>query len=121
MLSKLCFKPSTNRTLSIQVECLPTLPIPMILPLALSPKVTFPPFLGIRLKKLFFSPVMCFEQPLSKNHLVLLPLAFKHTYTITLSNFSFGTQNVLGPFRLANIMVPFGTQASFLLGKLSFR
>ena len=49
MLKRLCFKPSTKKTLSIREDVsLPMLPWPMILPFALSPKVTYPFFLFIR-------------------------------------------------------------------------
>ncbi|KAM7495709.1 hypothetical protein LguiB_030318 [Lonicera macranthoides] len=80
----------------------------MILSLALSPNVTLPPCLGVRLKKFLFSPVMCFEHPLSKNHFVFLAFALMQTYTKILSNFSFGTQNKLSPLGLVYIVVPLG-------------
>jgi hypothetical protein len=46
----------------------PMLPIPTIFPFELSPKVTFPPLVLVRLEKRVPSPVMCLEQALSKNH-----------------------------------------------------
>ena len=43
ILKRLYFKPSTNKTSSIKkLDLLPMVPLPMILPLLLSPKVTYP-------------------------------------------------------------------------------
>ncbi|KAE9598408.1 hypothetical protein Lalb_Chr15g0080461 [Lupinus albus] len=69
MLRRLCLSPSTYSTSSIVVEgCFPILPTPRIFPLLLSPYVTYPLSLGVRTENLLLSPVICFEQPLSKYH-----------------------------------------------------
>ncbi|VFQ78784.1 unnamed protein product [Cuscuta campestris] len=57
---------------------LPTEPTPIIFPLLLSPKTTFPPLAGLICKNLDASPVMCLEHPLSRYQSTLD--AFKHTY-----------------------------------------
>ena len=44
----------------------------MILPFSLSPKVTYSLFLLVRKENFDSSPVMCLEQPLSKNHFSFL-------------------------------------------------
>ena len=70
MLKRLCFKPFTNKILSIREDVsLPMLSWPMILHFALSPKVTYPLFLFVGKTNLDSSPIMCLEHPLSKNHL----------------------------------------------------
>ena len=69
----------------VSEEFLPTLPIPMIFPLELSPMVTLPPSFGEREENLNFSPVICLEQPLSKNHLSLLE-DLRHTYKTSLGD-----------------------------------
>ncbi|CAL0319919.1 unnamed protein product [Lupinus luteus] len=69
MLRRLCLSPSTYSTPSIVVEGgFPILTTPRILPLLYSPYVTYPLSLGVRKENLLLSPVMCFEQPLSKYH-----------------------------------------------------
>ncbi|KAE9607831.1 hypothetical protein Lalb_Chr09g0334311 [Lupinus albus] len=69
MLRRLCLSPSTYSTSSIVVEGgFPILPTPRIFPLLLSPYVTYPLSLGVRTEDLILSPVICFEQPLSKYH-----------------------------------------------------
>ena len=67
MLKNLYLSPLTSITFSIEVEeFLPTLPIPMILPLLLSPKVTNPPSLGVKEVNYASSSVICLDYPLSK-------------------------------------------------------
>ena len=82
ILSKLCFNPLTSYTFSIIVKwALPTFSAPIILPMALSPKVTKPPSFDSSLRKLFGSLVMCLEHPLSKNHFELhwdFGFSYKH-------------------------------------------
>ncbi|CAL0332873.1 unnamed protein product [Lupinus luteus] len=79
MLRRLCFSPSTYNTPFIVVEGgFPILPTPRIFPLLLSPYVTYPLSLGVRIENLLLSSVMCFEQPLSKYH--KLQAALKYSY-----------------------------------------
>ena len=67
MLSKLCFKPLTRYTLSMEwVGDLPILPIPTILPFLLSPNVTLPLLRAVSERNFDLSPVICLEQPLSR-------------------------------------------------------
>ena len=66
---KIMFQTSIRKTFSIRdEELLPIKPCPMILPFLLSLKVTYPHFLLVRKANFDSSPVMCLEQPLSKNH-----------------------------------------------------
>ncbi|CAL0330935.1 unnamed protein product [Lupinus luteus] len=77
MLRRLCLSPSTYSTPSIVVEGgFPILPTPSILPLLLSPYVTYPLSLGVRTENLLLSLVMCFEQPLSRYHKLQATLKF---------------------------------------------
>ena len=53
-------------------------PSPIIIPLLLSPKVSYPPSFNTKSVNLDLSPDMCLEQSLSKYHSKFL--AFRHTY-----------------------------------------
>lgn len=67
ILNRFCFRPSTNKTLSIESErFVPIFPIPMILTFGFPPKVTNLPFLFLRLRNIHLSLAMCREQPLSR-------------------------------------------------------
>ena len=63
------------------------IPILMIFPFELSPNLTFPPSFRASEVNLFLSPDICFEHPLSCNHLSLVDLDIKHTYKTNLSDF----------------------------------
>ncbi|CAL0315031.1 unnamed protein product [Lupinus luteus] len=79
MLRRLCLSPSTYSTPSIVVEGgFPILPTPSILPLLLSPYVTYPLSIGVRTENLLLSLVMCFEQPLSRYHKLQATLKFSY-------------------------------------------
>ncbi|KAE9591201.1 hypothetical protein Lalb_Chr20g0115921 [Lupinus albus] len=79
MLRRLCLSPSTYSTSSIVVEGgFPILPTPRIFPLLLSPYVTYPLSLGVRTENLLLSPVICFEQPLSRYHKLQAALKFSY-------------------------------------------
>ncbi|CAL0309389.1 unnamed protein product [Lupinus luteus] len=79
MLRRLCLSPSTYGTPSIVVEGgFLILLTPSILPLLLSPYVTYPLSLGVRTENLLLSPVMCFEQPLSRYHKLQTALKFSY-------------------------------------------
>ena len=73
------------KTFSIRdKELLPIEPCSMILPLSLSPKVTYLHFIIVRKANFDSSPVMCLEQPLSKNH-----FSFFDPYKRKLRNFRY--------------------------------
>ena len=94
VLKKFCLSPLTGNMFSIEIEeFLLILPILMIFPLPLSPKVTNPPSFGLRDVNWVSSPVMCLEHPLSKYQWFLFDLAWKHTYKIV--HFTLGTQTIL--------------------------
>ncbi|CAL0318734.1 unnamed protein product [Lupinus luteus] len=79
MFRRLCLSPSTYSTPSIVVEGgLPILQTPSIFPLLLSPYVTYHFSIGVRTKNLLLSPVICFEQPLSKYHKLQAALKFSY-------------------------------------------
>jgi len=66
MLKRLCLRPSIKAIILIKGdESILILPVPMILPLKSSPKVTLPLSLDIdRIEKLLKSRVICRDQPL---------------------------------------------------------
>ena len=65
LLSRLGLSPSTSKTLSKEgLREILMLPIPMILPFLLSPKVTNPSSFYDRLVKNDLSPVICLENQL---------------------------------------------------------
>lgn len=100
MLSRLCLRLSTNKTFSIMGESeLPISPLPNIFPFELSPKVTNPLSSLVKFMNFEKSPVMCLEQPLSKNHKFLLVLFFG-TYKTRIQTLIFGTHIFLGPCKL---------------------
>ena len=66
---RLCINPKTNKTLLIEGRFpLPTVLEPMISPLWLPPKPTWPPGLSSRLWNICLLPFMCREQPESRYH-----------------------------------------------------
>ena len=82
MLSKLCLSPSTNHTLLIEIEELPIVPVPMILPVWFPQNPTVPPSFMVRVRNKDLSPVMCCEQPLSRYQDFCFSLSFRHTCNI---------------------------------------
>ena len=63
MLSRLYFKPSTYKTLSVEArEGIPILPILVIFPLPELPTTTIPPSTEFRSRNIDLSPIMCHEQ-----------------------------------------------------------
>ena len=97
MLNRLCFKLSTKRIFSI-LGVIYILPIPMMCPLPLSPKVTI--LLDSRVINYFLSCVMSLEQPLSKYHILFFSLAIRHTYKQKSSS-DFRYSGYLGSFRIS--------------------
>ena len=81
MLSRLCLSPSTNHTLLIEIEELPIVLVPMILPVWFPPNLTVPPSFMVRVRN-NLSPVMCREQPLSKYQDFYFSLPFRYTCNI---------------------------------------
>ena len=66
---KVMFQTINKQNISIiNEELLPIEPSPIILHFPLSLKVTYPHFLLVRKANFYSSPIMCLEQPLSKNH-----------------------------------------------------
>ena len=101
MLSKLCFKPLTNKTFSMYLEgVIPMLPIPMIFPLPLSPKVTIPPSLASSVMNCDSSPVMCLEHPLSRYHFLFPSWDARHTCKHR-SSFCLRYPSFLGSFQVS--------------------
>ena len=79
MLSRLCLSPSTNHTLFIEIEELPIIPIPMILPVWFPLNLTVPPSFMVKVRNKDLSPVMCREQSLSRYQNFCFSLPFRHT------------------------------------------
>jgi len=81
MLNKLCFNSSTSNTFFMsKLPLTPMFPLPMIMPLLLSPLVTKPPCFSTKLVNKDASPVICLEHPLSRYHnLFLAPSFFSKT------------------------------------------
>jgi len=82
MLSRLWLSPSTNHTLLIEIEELPIVLEPMILPVWFPPNPTVPPSFMVRVRNKDLSPVMCREQPLSRYQDFCFSLPFRHTCNI---------------------------------------
>ena len=82
MLSRLCLSPSTNHTLLIEIEELPIVLEPMILPVWFPPNATVPPSFMVRVRNKDLSPIMCREQPLSRYQDFCFSLPFRHTCNI---------------------------------------
>jgi len=82
MLSKLWLSPSINDTLLIEIEELPIVPKPMILPVWFPPNPTVPPSFMVRVRNKDLYSVMCREQPLSRYQDFCFSLAFRHTCNI---------------------------------------
>jgi len=74
----LCSRPSTNHTLSIEIEELTIVHVPMILPDWLPPNFTFPPSFIVRVRNIKFSPIVCLGQPLSRYHDFCFSFALRH-------------------------------------------
>ena len=73
---------STNHTLLIEIEELPIVPEPMILPVWFPPNPTVPPSFIVRVRNKDLSPVMYCEQPLSRYQDFCFSLPFRHTCNI---------------------------------------
>ena len=70
MVSKLYFKLSTCKTLSMEAkEGIPILPIPIFFPLPMPSKEIVPPSMGFRSRNTNLSSVMCCAHPLSRYQL----------------------------------------------------
>ena len=129
MLSKLCFRPSTNRTSwMIKTSLSPIEPLPRILPLLLSPYVTCPSYLKVMLTNFDLSSVIGFEQPLSRYHCCMLP--FKVSYKEYFQVQRFGPLINVGPIGLhssfetsqhlgIHFMKPLGTTYFLILQNLT--
>jgi len=82
-----------------QIVCVKTTkPLPRILPLLLSPYLTWPSCLKMMLTNFDLSPVMCFEQPLSRYHCCMLSINFP--YKVKFQVQRFGPLLNVGPFDL---------------------
>ena len=129
MLSRLCFSPSTYKTSWISKILLsPIKPLPRILPLLLSPYVTCPSSLKMMFTNLDLSPVMCFEQPLSRYHNCMLSINFPYKRQVQVQRFgpltnmgpldlhsSLGTSEFLG----IHLIMPLGTKYFLILQNLT--
>jgi len=98
ILNRLCLRPSTSHTLLIEIEALPIVLVPMILPNWLPPNFTFPPSFIARVRNIDFSPVMCLEHPLSRYHDLCFSFALRHICSI--DNFRFRYPLVYASFGL---------------------
>ena len=129
MLSKLCFNPSTYKTSWISKILLsPIEPLPRILPLLLSPYVTWPSCLKKMLTKFDLSPAMCFEQPLSRYHCCMPSINFPYKEKFQVQRF--GPLLNVGPFDLHSslgtleslgiyLIMPLGTEYFLILQNLT--
>ena len=82
LISKKWRDTSTNHTLLIEIEELPIVPEPMILPVWFSPNPIVPPSFMVRVRNKDLSPVMCREQPLSRYQDFCCLSPFRHTCNI---------------------------------------
>jgi len=74
-MSKTIYQP---HTFLIEIEELPIVPVPMIFPTSLPPNFTFPPSFIVRVRNIDFSPVICLEKPLSRDHDLCFSFALRH-------------------------------------------
>ena len=74
--------PSTYHILLIEIEELPIVPEPMILPVWFPPNPTVPPSFMVRVRNKDLSPVMWREQPLSRYQDFCFSLPIRHTCNI---------------------------------------
>ena len=116
---KVMFK--TIYTLLIEIEELPIVPVPMILPNWLPPNFTFPPSFIARVRNIDFSPVMCLEHPLSRYHDLCFSFALRHIcnidtfrfrYPLLCGSFGVSTGRFTLHFLYLVILVPTATFAS---------
>ena len=96
MLSRLCLRPSTNHTLLIEIEKLPIVHVPIILPVWLPPNPIVPPSFIVRVRNIDFSLVICREKPLSRYHDLCSSFTLRHIYNI--HNFRFRYPYLYGSF-----------------------
>jgi len=82
----------------IKILLSPIEPLPRILPLLLSPYVTWPSYLKVMLINFDLSPVTCFEQPLSRYQCCMLSTKFP--YKVKFQVQRFGPLLNVGPFNL---------------------
>ena len=108
----------------IKILLSPIEPLPIILPLLLSPYVTWPSCLKVMLTNFYLSPVMCFEQPLSRYHCCMLSIKFP--YKVKFQVQRFGPLLNVGPFDLyslpgtpkslgIHLIMPLGTKYFLIL------
>ena len=81
MLSKLYFRPSTNKTLSSEAnKGIPILLILVIFPLPMPPKEIIPLSTSYRSRNIDLSLIMCCEHPLSRYQIKHTPFPTKDIY-----------------------------------------
>ena len=98
MLSRLCLSPSTNHTLLIEIEELPVVLIPMILPYWHPPNPTVIPSFIVRVRNIEFSHVMCRRNHCPGTMISTFPFLLSISATKIISDL--GTHIFMGPLCL---------------------